>query len=242
MCSVTLIRRLDIKVNGKKWSPKLIHVGDQECVEVESQNYGLCHLVASLNDVPIDLKRKYVSIANLDGYKELKKQRNIQQAAALQPPAARRLFESHDDDDDDTDQPHKRLKQTREKIDDLRANPQLFDIALGDGRSITMQRPISQSDSFVIALNEKNLETFFDFLKESGYEQDDFYATRTYRASGVKGLYQKQSKNGKCYWYRDGQRTLLECSAPIEDQDGHSEHDDVVDAANLSSAEDVGQD
>ena len=178
MGSIEIIRKVDITCNGcKPWRPQIVKLGDVECIRFAVYDTALVNVVASLAGFNIDKddRKKRPTLNKVPGFIEIKDARNKAQALELHGPAQprRSLFGTQEDD---ADKPSKAKKAARTlgQLSDLRSNPELFDVKIGD-TVVCLQRPIKHTDVIVARLDDQNIRPVFKIILGDGFDMETLF-------------------------------------------------------------------
>lgn len=237
MATFQIDRLAELAHGGSRWTTKVVKIGDEECVRLVPNDPNFVKVVCSLVGIVVDVADR-PSLANASWLTHLKKCRNQAQSEALNPLQPRRLFEVQE-----SNEPAKKKVRSRTQMIEMRSNPELFEVNLGDDFIVTMQKPISQHDAVVVKLANENLDKLAEFIVFHGINPDDVTSKRAWRSSGIKGTIQIKSK-GKSYFYNQngGERqkamTDFMSNPVIANQDGQSD-DEVIGAGALPDAEPI---
>ena len=178
MSKVKLQHTVEVEYEGKKWKPSVVKVGVDECVVLNTHNGELVKLIANIMGIDVKMTDR-PSLTHVPGFVAMMDLRNKAQAESLAPKNS--LF--------DNDAAHLKSKRTRVEVKDLRSTPQLFEVKLDSTLSVMMQRPVKINDLMVVQVDDVNLENVFEFVKNVGASSEDFYTTRNYKTTGVKGVH-----------------------------------------------------
>jgi hypothetical protein len=233
---VKIEKSIVVRINGTPFRPKLItYDNGQECIALSATHYPLVAAVASVAGVSLKAKMSpRPSLTNVSGYIKVKHARNEAQAASLvSTPTPKAVF---GEPTDGLPTPRKRQKRTAQEIAYQRVEPQLFDVTIPNGDTVSMQRPVKQTDELVIPLDEGTIKTIVTFIVEDGVTIDTLTSKRDYAASGVPGTW----KTGPYFYNKDGGKHVSKVGVCGDGDDEDSqldvEDEDVVGEDSLPDA------
>ena len=232
---VEIEKSIVIRIDGTPFKPKLItYDNGQECIALSATHYPLVAAVASVAGVNLKAKMSpRPSLTNVSGYIKVKQARNEAQAASLvRTPTPKKLF---GEPTNGLPPPIKR-RRTAQEIASQRVEPQLFDVTLPNGDTVSMQRPVKQTDELIIPLDEGTIKAIVTFIVEDGVTIDTLTMKNAYAASGVPGTW----KTGPYFYNKDGGKHVSKVGVCGDGSDEDSqldvEDEDVVGGDSLPDA------
>ena len=184
--AIEIQRSVEIRCNDATWRPPIIKIEGVECIRLATNDQSLVRLVASISDIKLPSQiqirkdKLKLNLTGVSGFCNLRKMRNDAQASELVSDAPRQaLFAAPDGSAMTSAKKHKR---THEQLSDLRSNSELFDVPVGDGVHVCLQRPILNKDVIVAKLDDDNVRNTLRIITGEGFDMDDVFAgTRSYR-------------------------------------------------------------
>lgn len=215
--SLEIAKVLNVSFGSKSWKPVVFKVEDTECIKINPREASLVNVVIALGNFEEEVKalsasgdaKKLPYLTNLTGYLKLKDIRSRTQAEQLTAPAVKSLLSCAPKNK------QKKKKRTSQEVLESRLSPALMTVVVDDGKTITMQRPVSTHDALIVSADEESLSTFLRYIAETSAAAE-FFKRGDYKSSGRKGVW----KYGE-YYYTRGENGMEQV---VLNTDGH--HDD----------------
>lgn len=237
---VVAIERITlVRAGSMKWTPQTQMVGDVECVELCPNDKGFVSLVAETASISLKgMTKMHPSLANVEGFIELKELRDKCQVDELQGSGRKSMFAEEEGAEPAR---KRRIKMRLQHLADRRASPEMFTFE-ADGMPIEAQRPLVCRDKLVLKLDKESIENAVKFIVSKGVTQEYLLRKRQWRRTGQRGVW--RFANGR-YTYKkttDGfQRIEEEHDENVDPQDADQDIDethgvDVIGEGGLQAA------